>query len=368
MPTREVDLLTDMLKLYSPSGEEANIAEYLAGELKKNKFEVTTDKIGNVIGTRGSGSPTLLLCGHMDTVPGEIEVKLEGDKLYGRGAVDAKAPLASMIMGASKIREPKGKIIVACLVDEEGQGKGVKQLIEDKIQTDYAIFGEPSRTWNVTIGYKGSLHLQLKCKTLTGHSSAPWLSDNAIEKTFEIWKKIQEKHFKEENSESRFYSITSCLTKISGGESSSMIPSECTTEIDMRTPPQLSPESIFSRLNEFINELNKESEDTQIELKCLGSVPAYESDKRSILVRSLTYAIRKCSEKAPTLLRKTGTGDMNELGATMNVPMVSYGPGDSHLDHTDEENISVTEYQESIKVYQEAIPRLFHLHDNIKSK
>ncbi len=368
MPTREVDLLTDMLRLYSPSGKEANIAEYLAGELEKNKFEVTTDKIGNIFGTRGSGSPTLLLCGHMDTVPGEIEVKLEGDKLYGRGAVDAKAPLASMIMGASKIQEPKGKIILACLVDEEGQGKGVKQLIEDEIQTDYAIFGEPSRTWNVTIGYKGSLHLQLKCKTPTGHSSAPWLSENAIEKTFEIWKKIQEKHYKEENSESRFYSITSCLTKISGGESSSMIPSECIAEIDMRTPPQLSPESIFSRLNEFTDELNEEDKDTKIELKYLGSVPAYESDKRSILVRSLTYAIRKCSEKAPTLLRKTGTGDMNELGATMTVPMVSYGPGDSHLDHTDEENISLSEYQDAIKVYEEAIPRLFHLHDNIKSK
>ena len=93
MSIREVDLLTEMLRLYSPSGKEANIAEYLAGELKKNNFEVITDKIGNVIGTRGSGSPTLLLCGHMDTIPGEIEVKLEGDNLYGRGAVDAKALL-----------------------------------------------------------------------------------------------------------------------------------------------------------------------------------------------------------------------------------------------------------------------------------
>lgn len=368
MPIREVDLLTEMLRLYSPSGEEANIAEYLAGELKKNKFEVTTDKIGNVIGTRGSGSPTLLLCGHMDTVPGEIKVKLEGDHLYGRGAVDAKAPLASMIVGASRIHEPKGKIILACLVDEEGHGKGVKQLIEDEIQTDYAIFGEPSRTWNVTIGYKGSLHLQLKCNTLTGHSSAPWLSDNAIEKTFEIWRKIREKHFQEENVESRFYSITSCLTKISGGESSSMIPSESIAEIDMRTPPQLSPESIFNRLNKLVEEFNDEAKDTKIELRCLGSVPAYESDKRSILVRSLTYAIRKYSEKAPTLLRKTGTGDMNELGVTKNIPMVSYGPGDSHLDHTDKENISLSEYQDAIKVYQEAIPRLFHLHNNIKLK
>ncbi|WP_455279156.1 M20/M25/M40 family metallo-hydrolase [[Eubacterium] cellulosolvens] len=368
MPTREVDLLTEMLRLYSPSGEEAEIAEYLAGELQKNEFDVSVDKAGNVIGTRGSGSPTLLLCGHMDTVPGEIEVKLEGDHLFGRGAVDAKAPLASMIMGASKIHDPNGKIILACLVDEEGQGKGIRQLIADGIQTDYAVFGEPSRTWNVTIGYKGSLHLQLGCKTSTGHSSAPWLSDNAIEKVYEVWREIREKHFQEENIESRFYSVTSCLTKISGGESSSIIPSECNAEIDMRTPPQLSPEVIFGRLKRIVDEFNEEAKDTKIELRCLGSVPAYESDKRSILVRSLTYAIRKFCERAPTLLRKTGTGDMNELGATKDIPIVSYGPGDSHLDHTDKENVSLLEYQEAIKVYQEAIPRLFHLHNYVKSK
>ncbi|WP_455370101.1 M20/M25/M40 family metallo-hydrolase, partial [[Eubacterium] cellulosolvens] len=181
-------------------------------------------------------------------------------------------------------------------------------------------------------------------------------------------RKIREKHFQEENTESRFYSITSCLTKISGGESSSMIPAECTAEIDMRIPPQLSPEIIFSRLNRIIEEFNEEAKDTKIELRSFGSVPAYESDKRSILVRSLTYAIRKYSENTPTLLRKTGTGDMNELGANMNIPMVSYGPGDSHLDHTNKENISLLEYRDAIKVYQEAIPRLFHLHDKIESK
>jgi LysW-gamma-L-lysine carboxypeptidase len=355
-------VLVEMLRRYSPSGEEGDLAEYLKEELEENNFNVHLDDAGNVIGTRGKGPPTLLLCGHMDTVPGKLEVRVEGDVIYGRGAVDAKAPLASMIVGASKSAEQMGRIIVACAVDEEGQGKGIRQLINDNVQAEYAIFGEPSRSWNVTIGYKGSLHLLLECTGETGHSSAPWLFDNAIEKTYKFWEAMKGYRFEEEKAESRFYSVTSCLTRLNGGDSSSVIPSRCEAEIDIRTPPQIPPEVVFSRLEGLLEEFNKTAPKTELKLNSMGTVQAYESDSRSLLVRALTYAIRKIFQQSPTLLRKTGTGDMNELGSAMKIPMVSYGPGDSHLDHTSDEHISISEYLSSIKVYQEAIPRLFDLH------
>jgi len=50
------------------------------------------------------------------------------------------------------------------------------------VEADYAIFGEPSGLDQITIAYKGSLHLKIMIRTITGHSSAPWLFDNAIEK------------------------------------------------------------------------------------------------------------------------------------------------------------------------------------------
>ncbi|MEM3004862.1 MAG: M20/M25/M40 family metallo-hydrolase [Candidatus Bathyarchaeia archaeon] len=362
MSAYEVQLLTDMLRHYSPSGGEAPLAEYLRRVLDGNNFEVHLDAAGNVIGSRGGGPATLLLCGHMDTVPGELDVHLDGDLLYGRGAVDAKASLASMIVAASNIPEPEGRIVIACLVDEEGDGKGVKQLLSDRIQADYAIFGEPSRSWNLTIGYKGSLRLLLECRTSTGHSSSPWLFENAIEKAFQYWEMIKRRRFEEERTESRFYSVTSCLTKISGGGSSSIIPSLCQAEIDIRTPPQLPPETVLERLRALVEEHSREDPQTMVTLNCIGMVPAYESETRSPLVKALTYAIRKVCGQTPTLLRKTGTGDMNELGSVMKIPMVSYGPGDSHLDHTDNEHVSVSEYLSAIKVYEEAIPRIFRLH------
>ncbi|MEM3527439.1 MAG: M20/M25/M40 family metallo-hydrolase [Candidatus Bathyarchaeia archaeon] len=364
MNAYEVKFLIDMLKLYSPSGGESAVAKYLRETLSRSNFDVRIDDTGNVIGTCGSGSPTLLLCGHMDTVPGQLEVRLDGDLLYGRGAVDAKGPLASMIMG-SNIPDLNGKIVVACLVDEEGNGKGVKQLIKDNVQADYAIFGEPSGACNITIGYKGSLHVYVECITPTAHSSAPWLSSNAIEKTYEFWDNIKGYNFDCDIAESRFYSVTSCLTALKGGGTPGLIPSRCEAEIDIRTPPQTAPEKIIKTIIELAQDYERRNPDVKIKIRDAGYIPAFEADPRSILVRALRYSIRKVCGRTPILLKKTGTGDMNELGSKLNIPMVAYGPGDSHLDHTPNEHISISEYLTSIRVYREAIPMIFKLHRNV---
>jgi LysW-gamma-L-lysine carboxypeptidase len=63
-------------------------------------------------------------------------------------------------------------------------------------------------------------------------------------------------------------------------------------------------------------------------------------------------------------MRKTGTGDMNILGHAMNMPIVTYGPGDGHLDHTVDEHIDIAEYLQSIAVYKEAMLKLSELHNN----
>jgi LysW-gamma-L-lysine carboxypeptidase len=73
-------------------------------------------------------------------------------------------------------------------------------------------------------------------------------------------------------------------------------------------------------------------------------------------------SIRKVTNKTATVLRKTGTGDMNILGKAMNVPIVTYGPGDSHLDHTLDEHIVIDEYLNGIQVYKETILKLGEIH------
>src|SRR5512143_1849648 len=129
-----VRLLTNLLGIYSPSGKEEDIGNFLATEMKKLGFQVGRDAIGNVIGVIGEGEPTIFLCGHMDTVAGHLPLRVEEGKIFARGAVDAKGPLAAMVMAAAEAaKDPalsdKAKILIASVVEEEATSRGVKHLI-----------------------------------------------------------------------------------------------------------------------------------------------------------------------------------------------------------------------------------------------
>src|SRR3990170_2597273 len=96
-----VELLQSMLEIYSPSGSEGQLASFLQEQMSARGFKVRRDHVGSVIGELGEEGPRVLLRGHMDTVPREIPVRIEGDFIYGRGSVDAKSSLAAMIAGSS---------------------------------------------------------------------------------------------------------------------------------------------------------------------------------------------------------------------------------------------------------------------------
>lgn len=357
-------LLIKMLEIYSPSGEEDALAEFLLGEMGALGLHSWIDEVGNVFGEIGSGKPTILLCGHLDTILGMLPVHTDDNKIYGRGAVDAKSSLASMIVALSSFVKniPLGKIIVLGVVDEEGSGKGIKHLIQNRPEIDYAIFGEPSGIDKITIAYKGSLHLKFILNTKTGHSAAPWLFENAIDKAYDLWCIIRDYHVAEEKLESRFYSLSSCITRIDGGDLSSTVPSRCMFWVDVRIPPQLTPEQIFKDVENIIKQYRLNNPKVSIDVNIEDMNLAYEADKNSILVKSLSWAIRKVRSKQAILLRKTGTGDMNLLGNALRIPVVTYGPGDSNLDHTSNEHIDIQEYIDSITVLQEVLIRLLFLH------
>jgi LysW-gamma-L-lysine carboxypeptidase len=364
-----VRFLTNLLGIYSPSGKEEDIANFLAYEMKRMGFEVGKDGIGNVIGVVGEGEPVILLCGHMDTVAGHLPLRIEEGKIYARGAVDAKGPLAAMVMAAAAAaKEPgfKGKILVASVVEEEATSRGVKHLITQGIKADYAIFGEPSGVENITIGYKGQIQLKIVCRTQTGHASMPWLYENALEKAYELWGQIKNAYPypSPEPSESPFNAVTACLVKVTGGRATSVVPFEAELNIDVRVPIQFSTAQVFAEIEELIAKYQAANPKVTAKATVLDTVEPFEVNKASPLVHVLSSSVRKVLNKPATLLRKTGTGDMNILGKAMNLPIVTYGPGDSHLDHTLDEHIDISEYLNAIQVYKETLLRLSELHNH----
>ena len=98
-----------MVEIPSLSGKEGPLAAFLVETMHSLGFHASIDEAGNAVGILGDGPKEIVLLGHMDTVPGIVPVRVEDGKLYGRGSVDAKGPLATFIIAAAKIGALAGK-------------------------------------------------------------------------------------------------------------------------------------------------------------------------------------------------------------------------------------------------------------------
>lgn len=354
-----VSLLADVLRIHSPSRKEEQLAEFLKEKMANelNFKNVRTDAVHNVIGEVGEGGPTILLCGHMDTVPGTQPVKVSKELVCGRGAVDAKSALVAMILAASDLANENGvgKIIVVGVVDEEGEAQGIRELVRSGIKADYAVFGEPSGIENITIGYKGRLALKITCESPAVHASAPWLSHNAIEKGMQVWNALRDALNKDSGANNRYGTLSACLTKIKGGSAENVMPGVCEMAIDVRIPSSMTCDQIYQDAKKIIEEFQKDVDFPKVMLEVGDMTEPFEAEKSSPAVRSFMKAVFQITGKHALLVKKTGTGDMNILGAALKIPVVTYGPGNPHLSHTSKECMEIKEFLSSIEVYKAAI-------------
>ncbi len=353
-------LLMQMLETYSPSGSEGEISKLLAEEMRGLGFRVRVDEVGNVEGRAGSGDPKVLLCGHMDTVEGFLEVKKRGRVIFGRGAVDAKSPLAALICGAARHLEAggKGSLTVLAVVDEEGKSRGMKHYLAKSTEVfNYAIFGEPSGAYAVTVGYKGRLLFRVSVATSAGHASAPQLFENAVYIALGIIGRLRELDGRWTAEGGDLFEIpTLAVTAISGGGADNTIPSRCEVAVDVRVPPSKTLGAVKEQVLKAIGEAER-GEAKVVTLVEDENWPYMESPD-SRLVRAFIDAIKGVKGKEGRLSRKTGTSDVNDFVHRFGSSAVVYGPGNSRLDHTPLENISLQEFRDSISVIEGALGRL----------
>ena len=363
-PRFATKMLEKALRLYTPSLSEKPMAEFLADKCDDLGFEdIQIDEVGNVIATKGTGSPRIMLCGHMDVVPGKVKVRKEGDLLYGRGASDAKAPLMAMLFAAASIEKNQGTVIFVGAVDEEGNAIGIKNIVKKEMNIDYAVFGEPSGIKQVTIAYKGRLAINLKISVQdSSHASAPWLSKNAIEESMIFVKELKEKLESNQDGKTKGMLLTATITEIKGGTSHNITPKECETLFDIRIPVDMNCKTIEQKIAILVKEIAQNRE-VEAFYSILDETEPFEAPHNSSLVRAFTLGIMQVEKSRPTLIRKTGTGDMNVLGNQWKIPVVTYGPGDPHEAHTIDEKVSIEEYLKGIEILKATLQHLKRLHD-----
>lgn len=336
-----VGLLHSMLRISSPSYEEAMLAEHLAATMREMGFTAKVDEAGNAVGElhRGPG-PTVMLLGHLDTVPGEIPVRLEEDRLYGRGAVDAKGPLAAMVCAAADAVGFSGRIVVVGATEEETPlSRGAVHIRSTHDPPDALIVGEPSGWQTVVLGYKGKLDLRYHVRCPPTHPSNP--VPKASELACEAWATLLEL-LGPDSGHGRFHTPGATLNSVRGD----LVEAEA--EFSVRTPPGYDTELLVDRL---ASRLGNGS------LHVINSVAACRVGRSDPVVRALSAGIRAEGDQ-PALKVKTGTSDMNTLAESWQVPMATYGPGDSRLDHAADEHILLDDYLRGIGVLTHALVRL----------
>ncbi|MFZ0892552.1 MAG: M20/M25/M40 family metallo-hydrolase [Thermoplasmata archaeon] len=326
--------LLRLVRAYSPTGQESP-GVHVFGEIARHLgYEFCIDPIGNGIASRGKKPHRLMFLGHIDTVEGVIPIRSNRRAIAGRGACDAKASLIAALYSGAAPDLTAGIQIVAA-VGEERDSRGAQYLV-GRYRPNYLIVGEPTGWDGITIAYKGELRLQATFEGTRSHLSSPAPStvDQALAWASQV-RAICEGHRGPTPFQSVTMKVVQIGTHLRGGRESVDV------DLDLRLPLSIRAISIY-------HEISVASPPT-IALRAVVQVDPVEVERRNRVVQLLSAAIRS-EGGTPTLYRKAGTSDLNTVLPAWQCPAAVYGPGDSHLDHTDQERAELPDLRRAVRV------------------
>ncbi|MDD5542067.1 MAG: [LysW]-lysine hydrolase [Acidobacteriia bacterium] len=344
----ELDLLQGAVSIYSPSLEEENASKFLVEEMARRGFRAFRDEVGNAVGILGDGEKRIAFLGHIDTVRGQFDVRIEDNKLYGRGAVDAKGTLCAFICAATRLEEAgrlreKTLIVIGAVEEEAATSKGARYAMT-QFQPDFCINGEPSGWDAITLGYKGRLLAKYFLRLPMTHTASG--AKSACERGFEFWQSVQQGAAEFNTGKSGFERLDPSLRRIHSDSDGNY------EHVDLWMGFRLPVGFDVSALKRNLLEIAGEGQ-----LQFSGEETAVRMGKSNALVRAFLKSIRS-SGGDPKFKVKTGTSDMNVVAPHWTCPMVAYGPGDSTLDHTPQEHLELEEYFRSIEILEKVLVEL----------
>ena len=352
--------LAERLISFDTSTDEGILlaAEFVGGWLESRGISVEHSRSGGLPVTRAQvgneDSPTLVLHGHLDVVPalsGQFEPRVEGDRLYGRGAYDMKAALAVMMLVCDQMKEQDDVCVRLGIVcdeeSEEEENRGSDALVDAGFLGDFVITGEPTNL-QVGVQAKGVLGVRLLVSGRSAHGATPWLGDNAIVKAIEVFRAIESLPFARESS-ALFDRPSINLGRIWGGDALNKVADRCTIDVDIRYLPEQDPAEVLKQVTGL----------TDVELVSTFPRPPAIVDPDSALVRGLCEAASPHHPERVMSVGRDGASDVVSF-LKVGVPAVEFGPvGDGH--HGPEEWVSVASlrsYRNSLVDFCSRIPEV----------
>ena len=295
--------------------------------------------------------PTLVLHGHIDVVPGRPEQfvpRLDGDKLYGRGAYDMKGGLAAMMCAMRDVAEQdRVRVHLVVVADEESDNpaqRGSDYLVEKGYTGDFAITGEPT-DMKIGVQAKGVLGLRIEVHGKAAHGSTPWEGDNAVVKAVDRFRAIEGLPFASESSE-LFPRPSISLGRIIGGDALNKVPDKAVIDVDIRYLPGQDPKELLGQIEAL----------PDIDVKTIFHRDPAIVSRRDPFVLMLADSVEEGSSVDRISIGRDGASDaISFLDA--GVPAVEFGPsGAGH--HGPEEWVSVHSLEQYRKALVEFIDRV----------
>ncbi len=325
-----VELIRGLVSIPSLSRHEAQAAVWLVEQMRGHGYDrAFVDAAGNAVGELGdpSASRTIVLLGHIDTVPGNIPVRIEpsakGDLLYGRGSVDAKGPLATFVAGAAlfgsaRAHEAGLRVVVVGAVEEEAATSKGARFIASRFDgvtepnPTACIIGEPSHWNRVTLGYKGRLLLDLNADQPMAHTAGPDASVATV--VVDLWNWVTA-HAARYNAgkDKAFDQLSPSLRRFITATNDEMHDT-VDAQFAWRLPVGFEAEPFMQEIRSWPRNLK-----AHFDFRFRSHEKPWRGDRNNTLVRSFLAGVRTEDSAARLgFVLKTGTSDMNVVAPVWN--------------------------------------------------
>jgi len=361
-----VELLRELVKTPSESGQEERIAELIAKKLQGFGFDnVHRDDLHNVYCRVAGdhGGRTFLYNGHIDTVPlGDLslwpadprEAPIVGDRIIGRGCCDMKGSLAAMMIAADSVRKArvplKGDLILTMVSREEGGlQEGTRYVMENRgIKADIALVGEATNL-EINLACRGRVIIDLTVHGKSAHAANAAGGINAIIKMSKLIDAIRRMKLPEHTF---FGPTTQMITRIAClPDVLNMVPNQCSISIDRRISPGDNPEKTKAEFQTLIDQLKADDPEFKAHVETgRSSIPGYLPPEDSTL-KTLQESAESILRKRPRLSRYIFGTDGSYISGVAGIPWFGFGPGDEANAHSVNDHVRIEDLVNASKIY-----------------
>ncbi len=383
MDMDSVELLRQLVQIPSPNppGDTQAIATFVARQMQAIGCEVRTvappakPAALNTIASLGEGEPTIMLHAHIDTVPiakneaGKWSVDpyagvVQNGALFGKGSVDDKAPLASMMMAmrdAAGQDSLRGRLVLVAAAEEEVGGQlGSKWLAEEGHlpACDFIIVGEQTGN-RVAIAHKGVMRATVHTRGKAVHATNPDRGINAIVAMARVVEALHGYHQRLAARKHPLAGSPTCnIGIIEGGSTANAVPDACHVMLDRRMIPREDPQQVQAELSEVVHSVDLAQ--ATVSIDSFVHSPWFDSALDSETGRTFLSCVQRELEGDGGPVGYLPGSDAKHLTGLARGDMIIFGPGSYEVAHGADEHVVLSEFQATSRILLDFLRRMLY--------